>query len=227
MSMKSRFNLKCAAETACVQNDRVVMLILALPIRLKGTEPCERLESRVNLSLTPQSSHIPGQTPEAPLRPNNLTEEPWTLQEFIGAVEKLKLNKSADECGLVAGVFRYIPTSFAAKIVHLYNDLLSNGHIPSSWRRTLFTMLAKHRKSGAGHGLSADCLYTIVLQNFCLHDTAQNTAMSRQPPARRTTWFPCWTTFGRTFAHRQPVPRKDLGRKHASVDLELGLVKGI
>ena len=65
----------------------------------------------------------------------------------MGAVEKLKLNKSADECGLVAEVFRYIPTSFAAKILHLYNDLLSNGHIPSSWRRTLFTMLAKHRKA--------------------------------------------------------------------------------
>ena len=86
-------------------------------------------------------------TPEAPLRPNNLTEEPWTLQEFMGAVEKLKLNKSADECGLVAEVFKYIPTSFAAKNLHLYNDLLSNGHIPSSWRRTLFTMLAKHRKA--------------------------------------------------------------------------------
>ena len=86
-------------------------------------------------------------TPEAPLRPNNLTEEPWTLQEFMGAVEKLKLNKSADECGLVAKVFKYIPTSFAAKILHLYNDPLSNGHIPSSWRRTLFTMLAKHRKA--------------------------------------------------------------------------------
>ena len=57
--MTSRINLKWAAETACVQNDRVVMLILALPIRLKGTEHCERLESRVNLSLTPQSSLIP------------------------------------------------------------------------------------------------------------------------------------------------------------------------
>ena len=86
-------------------------------------------------------------TPEAPLRPNNLTEEPWTLQEFMGAVEKLKLNKSADECGLIAEVLKYIPTSFAAKILRLYNELLSNGHIPSSWRRTFFTMLAKHRKA--------------------------------------------------------------------------------
>ena len=84
-------------------------------------------------------------TPEAPMRPNHLTKELWTLQELMGAVEKLKLNISADECGLVAEVFKYIPTSFAAKILNLYNDVFSNGHIPSSWRRTLFTMLAKHR----------------------------------------------------------------------------------
>ena len=56
-------------------------------------------------------------TPAAPVRPNHLTEEPWTLQEFMGAVEKLKLNKSADECGLVAEVFKHIPTNFAAKIL--------------------------------------------------------------------------------------------------------------
>lgn len=69
MSMKSRFNLKFAAETACVQNDRVAMLILALPIRLKGTEQCERLESRVNLSLTPQSSHIRASGKTCPFAP--------------------------------------------------------------------------------------------------------------------------------------------------------------
>ena len=86
-------------------------------------------------------------TPETPLQPNHLTEEPWTLQELMGAIEKLKLNKSADESGLVAEVFKHIPTNFAAKILRLYNNLLSSGHIPSSWRRTLFTMLAKHRKA--------------------------------------------------------------------------------
>ena len=86
-------------------------------------------------------------TPERPLQPNHLTEEPWTLQELMGAVEKLKLNKAADESGLVAEVFKHIPTNFAAKTLGLYNSLLSSGHIPSSWRRTLFTMLVKHRKA--------------------------------------------------------------------------------
>ena len=86
-------------------------------------------------------------TRETPLQPNHLTEEPWTLQELMGAVEKLRLNKSADESGLVAEVFKHIPTNFAAKFLRLYNNLLSSGHIPSSWRRTLFTMLAKHRQA--------------------------------------------------------------------------------
>ena len=82
-------------------------------------------------------------TSETPLQPNHLTEEPWTLQELI----RVKLNKSADESGLVAEVFKHISNNFAANILHLYNDLLSSGHSPSSWRRTLFTMLAKHRKA--------------------------------------------------------------------------------
>ena len=63
----------------------------------------------------------------------------------MGAVLQFKLNKSADECGLVAEVFKHMPTNFAAKILHVCNDVLSHGHIPSSWRRTVFTMLAKHR----------------------------------------------------------------------------------
>ena len=62
-------------------------------------------------------------------------------------------------------------------------------------------------RSGTGHRVSADCFCTIVLQNLCLHDIAQNTALPGQPPARRTTWFPRWTTFRRTFAHRKVVPR--------------------
>ena len=57
-------------------------------------------------------------TPETPLQPDHLTEECWTSQELIGAVEKLKLNKSSDECRLAAQVFKHIPTNFAANILH-------------------------------------------------------------------------------------------------------------
>ena len=76
------------------------------------------------------------------------------------------------------------------------------------------------RQGGTGHGLSADCFCTIVLPNLCLHDIAKSTVVSGQTPPRRTTWFPCWTAFGRTFAHRKFILRKDPGGKHSSVDIE-------
>ena len=53
------------------------------------------------------------------MQPNHLTEELGTLQELMGAVQKLKLNKSADECGVVAEVFKHISANFAAKIFQL------------------------------------------------------------------------------------------------------------
>ena len=76
------------------------------------------------------------------------------------------LNKSADECGLAAEVFRYIPTSLTAKILYLYNDVLSNGPYPFKLEADFVT------------DFRPVAFYTIVLQNVCLHDTAQNTGMS-------------------------------------------------
>ena len=64
-------------------------------------------------------------TPEAPKQPNHLTEKPWTLEELMGAVEKLKWNKSGDECGLVAEVFTHISTNFAAKILPFKHFIFS------------------------------------------------------------------------------------------------------
>lgn len=58
-------------------------------------------------------------------------------------------------------------------------------------------------RSGTGHGLSADCPCMVVLESLFLHDIAQETLVFWQPPARNTTWFPCWATVGRTFAHRR------------------------
>ena len=59
----------------------------------------------------------------------------------------------------------------------------------------------------------------------CCTKFAQNTV--GQPPARRTTWFPCWTTFGRIFARRKLVPREAPSGKHSSVALKPGLVKSV
>ena len=49
-------------------------------------------------------------------QPSHLPEKLLTLPELIGAVEKLKLNKPADESGMVVVVLKHTATNFAAKI---------------------------------------------------------------------------------------------------------------
>ena len=90
----------------------------------------------------------------------------------MGAAEKLKLNKSADECGLVAEVFRYIPTNFAAKMLDFKQWSAFKWPYPLELETDFVHDASETPRSGAGPGLPADCLHTIVLQNFCLHDTA-------------------------------------------------------
>ena len=145
-------------------------------------------------------------TRETPLHPNHLTEEPWTLQKLMGAVAKLKLNKSADESGLVAEVFKHIPANFAAKILRLYNNLLSSGHILSSWRRTLFTMLAKHRQAALVTDFrpiaSVRLFYKIFA--YMIWHRIEPCLDSHQPEERHG--FLCRTTLGGTFAHRKFIP---------------------
>ena len=93
-------------------------------------------------------------TPEAPVQPNHLTEEPWTLQELMGAVEKLKSNKSGDECGLVAEVFKHIPTNFAAKTLQrkFY-----------AYTMICLQMVISHR---AGDGLCSRCWQNIAKRHW-------------------------------------------------------------
>ena len=49
--------------------------------------------------------------------PMHLTEEPWTLEELMGAIGKLQINKSADGCGFIAPFCKYIVASFASNIL--------------------------------------------------------------------------------------------------------------
>ena len=83
-------------------------------------------------------------SPSDPQRPDFLTEPGWTLDELAKAIQKLKLDKAVDECGLAAELLKHLPDLYLQKLLDLYNHLLCNGEVPSSWRRTVFTMLGKH-----------------------------------------------------------------------------------
>ena len=83
--------------------------------------------------------------PSDPQQPDVMTEPEWTPCEL--AIQKLKLDKAVDEYGLAAEMLKHLPDVYLQKLLALYNHVLCNGEVPSSWRRTMFTMLGKHAKA--------------------------------------------------------------------------------
>ena len=63
------------------------------------------------------------------------------------AIIKTSGDKAVDEYGLTAEMLKQLPDVYLQKLLNLYNYVLCNGEMPSSWRRTMFTMLGKHAKA--------------------------------------------------------------------------------
>ena len=53
------------------------------------------------------------------------------------------MQKSVDECGLVAKVLKNAPDFFIDTLVAQFNDLMRTGQVPADWRKTSFKMLPK------------------------------------------------------------------------------------
>ena len=74
----------------------------------------------------------------------------------------MKLQKPADERGLVAELLRYALDIFIAELLHGFNDLITNGEAPRDWRKILFKMLPKILLSK----IPADCRPTVNIRLF-------------------------------------------------------------
>ena len=57
--------------------------------------------------------------PSDPQRPDLLTEPGWTLDELAKAIQKLKLDKAVDECGLAAELLKHLPDLYLQKLLDL------------------------------------------------------------------------------------------------------------
>ncbi|CAE7381448.1 unnamed protein product [Symbiodinium sp. CCMP2592] len=85
--------------------------------------------------------------PPLPCRPQYLTENAWSMRELFSALRRKKVNKAADEVGLVVELLQHAPSSFLQELLRLYNHVLHTGEAPTSWRKTVFKMLAKFVKA--------------------------------------------------------------------------------
>ena len=74
-------------------------------------------------------------------RPVTTLEAPWQRSELSKAIQRMKTQKAADECGLVAELLKHVPEDVLTKLLALMNDLLFSGKLPSTWQRTVFQML--------------------------------------------------------------------------------------
>ena len=85
--------------------------------------------------------------PGGELQPPQLTETAWEKSDVYNAIKRMKLQKSADERGLVAALLKYAPDFFLVKLVDSFNDLMTSGDVPREWHKTLFKMLPKNSRS--------------------------------------------------------------------------------
>ena len=76
--------------------------------------------------------------PGGELQPPQLTETAWKKSDVYKAIKRMKMQKSADERGLVAELLKYAPDYFIAKLVDSFNDLMTTGDVPHEWHKTLF-----------------------------------------------------------------------------------------
>ena len=85
--------------------------------------------------------------PSPVVKPDVLDERPWTIEELQVAIKRMKCKRGAGEAGLVAELLKHAPQELLVALLHLYNDILSCGNVPSEWSKTVFIMLAKKVKA--------------------------------------------------------------------------------
>ena len=107
--------------------------------------------------------------PGNPTRPLHLTEPNWSLQDLNGAIKRLKMNETSDECGLVAELLHFAPDNVVTALLGIMNQILHTGEIPSSWNKTSFQMLPKTKNARTTTDLRPIAYQTHV-QNICILD---------------------------------------------------------
>ena len=68
---------------------------------------------------------------------------PFIVKELTLAMRKLNNGKAADGQGMTLELIKYGPPELHEKLITLYNEMLENGEIETTWRHTIFRMIEK------------------------------------------------------------------------------------
>ena len=160
--------------------------------------------------------------PGGDLLPTQFTEIAWEKGEVYKEIKRMKVQKSADDCGLVPGV-RYVPDFFIDTVMRI-------GQVPTDWRKTSFKMLPKTMRAKIFSEYRP--IATIRLFNkflaYMILGRVETQLETHQPEKQHENKirFSGWQTCGRTFCDYALSLRQTFQRKRANLDCQPGLVKG-
>ena len=89
-------------------------------------------------------------------RPVTTLEAPWQRSELTKVIQRMKTQKAADECGLVAELLKHVPEDVLTKLLALMNELLFSG-AALNLAKNRFSNVARDSQSHGHLGLSAHC----------------------------------------------------------------------
>ena len=81
------------------------------------------------------------------VKPDALERDPFNMLELDKFVQRLKFNKSCDECGLTAVLLKHTPHVLLHVLVEILHHVFVTNDVPNTWRIILFRMLTKTKKT--------------------------------------------------------------------------------
>lgn len=112
------------------------------------------------------SSYLQKVIPSLSLKPElkDLLEEPFTIQETLAAIKRLKLHKSPGTDGLPANFYKTFASSLIAPLTELYNQVSDNKTMPPSWSESRIIVIHKQGKDPSQP--SSYCPISLLNQDF-------------------------------------------------------------
>ena len=126
----------------------------------------------------------------SPEWPVTTTEEPWQWSDLTKSIRRMKTQKTADECGLVAELLKHVPEDVLTKLLALMNDLLLSGELLPTWQKTVFQMLPKTAKAmvTSDYRPIANIRVLYKLFTYLVLGRIENTLDCAQPEEPKRAW---------------------------------------